>query len=202
MTKIPLKVTSPAKFHRRKADQHEEDVQVLPRTVPQHRETQGTMITAQRPDAPRNSLQPASNISLRGRQINRSHTIFPRYGQGKPRHVPRHQLYAHDRPVYVYQLPRFDSKLTYPTCSVGRLRLNLYVTNPGCDTYHADFYQHLRLHGYTPSESDPCLYYKHPNDASTIAGIAIDTVLVLVPSILVLQAFKRALQLKCGVKDL
>lgn len=111
------------------------------------------------------------------------------------------ELYAHDRPVYGYQLSRFDMTLRYPHRPAGKLRLNLYGTKPAYHGYHAGLDKQLRQHGYMPSESDPCIYYKHRKDGSNFAGITIDNFIVLVLSCSELQAFKRMLQIKYHAKD-
>lgn len=70
--------------------------------------------------------------------------------------------YEHDRPVYVRQMPRFNSQLTHTERSIGQLRLNIYDKKPAYHIYHTGLNRHLRKQNFSPSEADPFLYATTP----------------------------------------
>lgn len=56
-----------------------------------------------------------------------------------------HEKYEHDKPVYIWQPPRFDGSYKHPVAA-GRLFGIIYGTPPAAHTYSTKLHEHLKKH--------------------------------------------------------
>ena len=90
-----------------------------------------------------------------------------------------HELYQHDKPIYIRQHPRFDGTLKH-NCKSGILQRNLYGTPPASNIYFSALVKHLHAHHFTQCQTDPCLFAKtiESTGETTLVAVSMDDFLV------------------------
>lgn len=80
--------------------------------------------------------------------------------------------------------------------------LNLYGTNNYSYIYLEGLYKHLKSHGYTPYDADPCIYFKDRPSGPTLIASTVDDFLFTAPTHADIYHFYNTLKLKYRVTDL
>lgn len=126
-------------------------------------------------------------------------------GHGWPiEHMDISNAYVHEpamfqHPVYVKEIPLSDGTFRHGK-RIGHLIKNLWGGKSAGHDYIMALFAHLKAHGYTATDGDPCLFTKAASAGPVLVAITVDDFLVTAPHTEQIAEFHKVLVQKYKVK--
>lgn len=90
-----------------------------------------------------------------------------------------HEAFGSDKSIYVKEMSRSDRTYRYG-CTVGLLKGNMYGGKSADNYFLNCLISKVKKHGYSPTDVEPCLYYKRIDADFIVIYVCIDEFLVII----------------------